>query len=164
LTDEPLEVYPGAWGGVLTPLAYADGRLFVPVVNQPTIYTASAYDPGSMFDLNRATGELVALDVLTGAMLWRQTFDSPAVGAATVFNDVVVTAGLDGGIRCVSTTTGTPLRQFWAGSGVNAPPAIAAGMLIVPAAGAWIRSEESPEAVDAAARPRVLTLGSKAVS
>jgi len=160
LTDEPLEVYPGAWGGVLTPLAYADGRLFVPVVNQPTVYTASAFDSRSMFDFSKAAGELVALEARTGETLWRQTFDSPAVGAATVVNDVVVTAGLDGGIRCFSTTTGAPLRQFGVGAGVNAPPAIAGDLLIAPAAGPWFASDEATDSRDAAARPRVITLGS----
>ena len=32
LPDEPVEVCPGLFGGALTPMAYAEGTIFVPVV------------------------------------------------------------------------------------------------------------------------------------
>jgi len=162
LTEKPVEIFPGAWGGVLTPPAYADGRVFVPIVNQPTVYTATGVDKMSMFDFNNASGAIIAVDSATGTLVWQQQLASPAVGAATVVNDVVITAGFDGGIRLFSAESGALIGRHWAQAGVNAPPAVAGGILIVAAAGPRIASSDSPTDADRSPSPAVIALGSRA--
>ncbi|MGH2562052.1 MAG: PQQ-binding-like beta-propeller repeat protein [Thermomicrobiales bacterium] len=131
---ETVEVYPGVLGGVETPMAYADGVLFVPVVNLPGSYTSTGFD-GASLDLSRGTGELAALNVADGSTTWQVDLPQAVFSGVAVANDVVFTATLDGVIRAVSAETGEELWTYQAGSGVNAPPTVAGDMLIVPAAG-----------------------------
>jgi hypothetical protein len=58
----PVTVVPGFFGGVLTPMAFAQETVFVPVINLPLVYT----DTSSEFDLATATGEMVALRASDG--------------------------------------------------------------------------------------------------
>jgi outer membrane protein assembly factor BamB len=67
-------VAPGVYGGVETPMALADGVVFVPVVNVPTDYTASS---STQPDVSGGTGELKAIDVSTGRILWTAKLDAP---------------------------------------------------------------------------------------
>jgi glucose dehydrogenase len=141
---EEIEVSPGAWGGVVSPLAYANGLVFVPVVDFPTRYTSTGYDQGSMFDFRRSSGQLVAIDVTTGAVRWTVPLPVPALAGATVVNDVVFTAGLDGVLRAFETTTGRALWTYQAVLGINAPPAVAGDMVFLPAAApriAWTTTD-----------------------
>jgi outer membrane protein assembly factor BamB len=155
LPPDPVEIFPGAWGGVLTPIASDGNRVFVPVVNQRTVYSASEYDKVSMFDFSDATGLLVALDAATGLVLWQSALASPAVGGATIANDVVMIAGLDGVIRLYAAEDGADVGRFSAGTGINATPAVAGDLVIVPAAGGFVPSRESGSG---GAEPRVIAL------
>jgi glucose dehydrogenase len=38
-----VEVYPGTFGGVETPMAYADNVVYVPVTNLPTVHTETTF-------------------------------------------------------------------------------------------------------------------------
>ena len=58
LPRKPTLVCPGLWGGVLTPMAYADGRLFVPVVER--CMHESSVDPAYPADLRKGDGVLYA--------------------------------------------------------------------------------------------------------
>lgn len=60
------------------------------------------------------SGELVAINVSTGNILWSKLFDSVNVGAATVVNDLVFTATFDGTIYGFKTTTGEQLFNYTA--------------------------------------------------
>ena len=44
LPESPVEVCPGLFGGALTPMAYADGRVFVPVVELCMVESAVKTD------------------------------------------------------------------------------------------------------------------------
>ncbi|HEY7034862.1 MAG TPA: PQQ-binding-like beta-propeller repeat protein [Thermomicrobiales bacterium] len=138
--DGAIEVAPGAWGGVVSPIAYADGLLFVPVVDFPTRYASTGYDQASMFDFGKASGELVAIDAATGGIVWTTSLPTPAFAGATVVGDVVFAAGLDGVLRAFDTASGRALWTYQATAGINAPPSVAAGMVFVPAAGPRIFS------------------------
>jgi glucose dehydrogenase len=146
---EAIEVAPGAWGGVVSPVAYADGTLFVPVVDLPTRFSSTGYDKESMFDFAKATGELVAIAVTTGNIEWTVDLPTPAFAGATVVNDVVLTAGLDGMVRGFDTATGRAIWTYQTTAGINAPPAVTGSMIFVPAAGPRVVSERSD--ADAAA-------------
>ena len=89
-------VCPGLLGGVETPMAYADGRLFVPVVDLCGWGSATARQELTSLEPSRGKGRLVALDAATGRALWVRRLPSPNFGCATVSNDVVFTSTFDG--------------------------------------------------------------------
>jgi glucose dehydrogenase len=125
---EPLEVYPGVLGGVLTATAYADGVVYVPVVNLPTLFEGDSY----ALPIERGVGELVALDAGSGAQLWSQPLEAPCYGAATVVNDLVLTSDAEGRIHAFERTGGEPVWSYEAHGGINAPLAVAGDVLLVP--------------------------------
>ncbi|MDX6398736.1 MAG: hypothetical protein QOJ43_2144 [Gaiellaceae bacterium] len=135
-------VYPGFWGGVETPGAYADGTLYFEVVNMPTPYTATAWEAKDgqtsvenlegRTEYDKGTSELVALDAATGAIKWSRPFPAPGFGAATVVNDLVFTATYDGMIYAVSRADGKVIWRFQAPGGINAWPAVAGNVIVWP--------------------------------
>ncbi len=131
LTGETL-VYPGVLGGVETCMAYADGIVFVPVIDLSTKFIPTGLNYSSI-DFASAKGELVAIDVNLGKILWYKTFDTMNVGAATIVNDVVFTATYDGMIYAYQAQTGQQLFSYQAPAGINAWPAIAGNMILWPA-------------------------------
>lgn len=147
LSELPLDgsttwVAPGAWGGVEAPMAYADGVLYALTANLPSPYNASAYDASTPEEaLNRSEGgtryedgnaEMVALDAATGDILWTYTFDRVAFGGATLVNDLVFTATLDGMIYALSTADGSVVWQWQAPGGTNAWPAVSGDTIVWP--------------------------------
>ena len=128
-------VIPSALGGVETPMAYADGVVYVPVVNLAMNWTPTSIEFSSV-NFSAGTGDLVALDVNTGEMLWDNKLDSVNVGAATVVNDLVFTATFDGTIYAFNRTDGAQLWTYKAPSAVNGWPAVAGNTIVWPAGGA----------------------------
>jgi outer membrane protein assembly factor BamB len=98
-------------------MAYAHRRLFVPV--------ADRCGSGS------ATSRFVALDAKTGTTLWERRLPSPALGCATVANDVVFTATFAGVAYAFSTKDGKLLWHAAMPAGVDTCPAIVGGFLVV---------------------------------
>jgi outer membrane protein assembly factor BamB len=131
LTGETL-VYPGVLGGVETCMAYANGIVYVPVVDLSTKYTPTGLNFSSINFAN-GKGELVAIDVNLGKILWYKTFDSLNVGAATVVNNVVFTATFNGMIYAFQAKTGAQLFSYQAPAGINSWPAIAGNTIVWPA-------------------------------
>jgi outer membrane protein assembly factor BamB len=127
-------VFPGILGGVETPMAYSvsDKILYVPVVDLFTDWTPTSLN-ASTLDLTKGKGELVAINVNTGDIIWSKVFDSANYGAATVVNDVVFTATYDGKIYGFRTTTGEQLFNYTAPAGINGWPAVAGNMIVWPA-------------------------------
>ena len=134
LTELPegvTKVSPGPLGGVETPMAYADGVVYVPVVNMVVEYTPSEF-VASSFDLGAATGELVAIDAATGQILWDKKIDQMAVGAATVVNDLVFTSTFNGKIYAFDRKTGDEIWTYQAPGGINGWPAVSGDTIIFP--------------------------------
>jgi len=126
---EAITMYPGALGGVLTATAYADGVVYVPVVDLATTYTGSASPALALED---GTGALTALSVIDGRTLWSVPLDAPCYGAATVVNDLVITADFAGAVLALSREDGTEVWRYEAPGGINAPLAVAGNLLLVP--------------------------------
>jgi alcohol dehydrogenase (cytochrome c) len=103
----------GAAGTVQSPVAYAEGRLFVPVAGSCT------------------TGGLVAVDVRTGRTLWQQRFSSADSGCATIANNAVFTWTRDGMLYAVAARDGKRLWHAQLQPGADACPAVAGNVLIV---------------------------------
>ncbi|MEI7760590.1 MAG: PQQ-binding-like beta-propeller repeat protein [Thermoleophilia bacterium] len=133
LPVKPVEVCPGLFGGALTPMAYADGRVFVPVVElcmkESSVKTFSVLQRPP----EDATGSIVALDAATGRTLWTRALPSAAFGCATVASDVVFAPTFDGRIYALSALTGAVLWSDRAEAGINGCPSVAGDTLLVPA-------------------------------
>ncbi len=130
LPNETTKVYPGYFGGVESPMAYADGVVYVPYVDLYTNYTDTQIVDAQ--DFGSAKGGLVALRVDTGKVLWEKHFDSLNVGGATVINDLVFTATFNGMIYALQRDTGRVAWRFEAPAGVNAWPAVAKDTIVWP--------------------------------
>jgi len=126
--DGPVTVYPGALGGVLTATAYADGVVYVPVVDLATDYTGSNLKP----DFGSARGVLTALDVRDGSTLWDAALPAACFGAATVVNDLVFTSDANGRVYAFARESGAEVWHYDAPGGINAPLAVADDLLLVP--------------------------------
>jgi outer membrane protein assembly factor BamB len=136
----PETVYPGLLGGVIAPMASNGSEVFVPVVNHPVTFT----NQGEPQESESITGELVALDVNTGAVKWFHTFNSAAFGAATVANDLVFTTAFEGKLFAMKTGSGEVVWERELPSGTNTGVAIAGNTLIAPA-GTATSASQSPE-------------------
>jgi alcohol dehydrogenase (cytochrome c) len=106
-------------------MAYAGGRLFVPVVD--------LCGWGSVVSRHPALGQgsIVALEAHTGHTLWLQRLPSPDVGCATVSNDVVFTSTFDGTVYAFAARDGRLLWHARMRAGVNACPAVVDDTLLV---------------------------------
>jgi alcohol dehydrogenase (cytochrome c) len=131
LPPKRVTICPGLLGGVETQMAYADGRLFVPVVDLCAHGSATSYDDLDRVDPTRGRGRLVALDTTTGKRLWEQTFGSPVFGCATVADDVVFTSTYDGVVYAVAAEGGRRLWSYRLRAGINACPAVVGDLLVV---------------------------------
>jgi outer membrane protein assembly factor BamB len=147
LTELPVDdsttwVAPGAWGGVETPMAYADGTIYALAANLPSPYNATAHDADTPEQaLNRSEGgtkmengtaEIDAIDAATGEILWKYEFDRVAFGGVTVVNDLLFTATLDGMVYALSRADGSVVWQWQAPGGTNAWPAVSGDTIVWP--------------------------------
>jgi outer membrane protein assembly factor BamB len=134
LPGRAINVLPGFYGGVNAPMAYADGVLFIPVINLPTTYTADGIVDADTVDLAAGMGELAAFDVATGAVLWSRQFNSPVTGGATVVGDLVFVHTYLDGIYALQRENGAMIWQYTAAAGVSMLPAAAGDTLLLPVA------------------------------
>ena len=134
LPRAPVSVCPGLLGGVLTPMALAHGRVFVPVVDLCMQGSSIGYESFSSVDYaHRGRGELVALAAATGKARWTRHLPSPVFGCATAAGAAVFTTTYDGRVYALSQRTGRTLWSVREPAGANACPAVAGNLLVVPA-------------------------------
>ncbi|HET6571804.1 MAG TPA: PQQ-binding-like beta-propeller repeat protein, partial [Solirubrobacterales bacterium] len=127
----PFEVSPGTLGGVIAPMSTDGSRVFVPVVNHPvTVGSGGEIEETSPEN----SGELVALNVKDGSLVWKHEFaGAPAFGATTVSNDVVFATTFDGKVNAYEAQSGRQLWQEQLPAGSNAGVTISGDMVIAPA-------------------------------
>jgi outer membrane protein assembly factor BamB/plastocyanin len=129
-----VNIFPGDLGGVETPMALADNRLFVPWVDLPTRARSTGL-PGGLAgqspNFRKGRGGLTAVSPATGKVLWERKLPSMNFGAATVANDVVFTSTYGGTVYAFDTRTGKTLWTTKAPAGINAFPAIDGDTLLV---------------------------------
>jgi len=143
-------VCPGLLGGVETPMAYADDRLFVPVVDLCFPESAITTTELDKVDPSDGRGELVALDATTGHRVWTHRFPSANFGCATVSNDVVFTQTYDGKVYALSSKDGSVLWTDTLAAGSNSCPAVVGKTIYV---GAGVPRDGSTEELVAYAPP-----------
>ena len=146
LPPRRVSVCPGLLGGVETPMAYADGRLFVPVVDLCGWGSATSRQQLTTVDPSRGKGRLVALDAATGRILWERRLPSPDFGCATVSNDLVFTSTFEGSVYAFAAGDGDLVWHERMRAGVNACPAVL-GDLVLFGAGVERPNGGTPELV-----------------
>ena len=130
-----LKVLPGPLGGVLTPIAVADGVVYVTVGNLPITYTSPEQSGGDGVRFGSFNSQLVAIDAETGDVLWDVELPGDSFGGATVVNDLVFTSvsGRAGGlILALDRATGETVWSYQAPGWINGWPAFVEDMLIIP--------------------------------
>jgi outer membrane protein assembly factor BamB len=128
----PLAVEPGIVGGVETNMAVADGVVYAPVANLPSEWkSASTGLGGANFGAGR--GELVALDLGSGRILWDTKLSQMPDGDATVANDLVFTTTFDGYLLAFNRADGAVVWKQKLPAFTNAPVAIVGDTLITAA-------------------------------
>jgi plastocyanin len=135
LPATPFEVFPGPYGGVETNLAVQDGKVYAAVVNLPGLAKTAAdlNRPVLPVDFAQGKGELVRLDLATGAIDWSVKLDTMPLGAATVSNDLVFTTLFDGRVAAYSVDDGSEVWSATLPAGTNSPVAIAGDTLVTAA-------------------------------
>ena len=135
LPTPPFQVFPGPYGGIETNLAVGDGKVYAAVVDLPALVDKPAdldLSVGNV-DFATGTGELVRLDLATGAVDWSVKLDSMPFGAATISNDLVFTTLYDGRVVAYSTADGSQVWSATLPAGTNSPIAIAGDRLVTAA-------------------------------
>ena len=139
----PTTIQPGTFGGVLTPPASAAGVVYVATLNAPdTLYpNQTAYFGGQVGTM---PGEVVAINAATGKTIWDTRVPGDPTGAATVVNNLVLTATLQGSLVAIDRTSGRILWNHTLPGAVNGWMSVSGDLVIIP--------------IGAAHPPEVLTL------
>jgi alcohol dehydrogenase (cytochrome c) len=135
-TPEGTRMLPGMFGGVASPLAVDPilGLAYALNIHRPTTYhVESTPYPGGRLWMGgtwkaipgeEMSGNVTAVDYNTGKIRWQVKTSLPMVGGALATADgLLFTGESDGWFRAYDAATGKVLWSFFAGAGVNAPPA-----------------------------------------
>jgi plastocyanin len=148
--EEGIEVYPGIWGGVQSPIAFADGIVYGVAFNWSTIWSATQYlgSGGGDAGLAASTATVFAIDGATGEFLWNTDVPIGVTGSGPVVsNDLLFIGSLDGIVRAYNRADGAQVWTTQTAAGINAPFAVVGDTLLVPAGTAIIPSSDSPDEV-----------------
>ncbi|HEY5054235.1 MAG TPA: PQQ-binding-like beta-propeller repeat protein [Solirubrobacterales bacterium] len=122
-------VYPGQIGGVIAPMSTDGKSVFVPVVN----HSLTIGGQEEIQEEGALTGELVAIDIATGAVKWSHKFQSAAFGATTVVNDLVFATTFEGTVHAFDTSSGAEVWEATLPAGTNSGVVVSGDTLIAPA-------------------------------
>lgn len=140
---------PGPFGGIETQLASDGSVTFAAVNDLPLVmtddhgYTTSGGASGFETAIDRATGQMVAVNQDTGKTVWDDRLPSTPYGAATVTNNLVFTTTWSGCLYAFSTATGAVLLRKPMSARSNAPVAVDGGYVIAEA-GVALAAHEKP--------------------
>ncbi|HEY7358056.1 MAG TPA: PQQ-binding-like beta-propeller repeat protein [Ktedonobacterales bacterium] len=127
---QTITVLPGTLGGVETPMALADGVVYVPIVNAAAEFSATSVTNQV---LTTGAGELDALDVNTGKLLWTAPLKAPDFGGAAVAGDLVFTSTFPGQVLAFNRSTGKQVWSWQAPTYTNGLLTVVGDTLLVPA-------------------------------
>ena len=137
----PVEVMPGAQGGIVTPVAVADGVLYAVMVNAPSYYESDQVSSGGEgTQLFTRPSNVVAIDIATGDIVWEVKIETkiPEIPAADVFggmtvvNDLLFTSTFFGELLALDRATGEIVWRHQAQGATNGWPSVAGDMIIYP--------------------------------
>jgi outer membrane protein assembly factor BamB len=124
-------VCPGLLGGVETPMAYADGRLFVPVVELCSRESAVTSKSALARSPAQGKGMVYALAAATGKTVWQRQLGSAPFGCATVARDAVIVPTYDGRVTAFAAADGRTLWHTQLRAGNNSCPAVGKNILVI---------------------------------
>ena len=100
----PYKFYPGVLGGIETNMAVGEGMVFVPI--NDTVSTFKKYDEPIASLRTEGTGEMDAVGIETGKIVWDTKLPSQAFGDATFSNGLVFTTIFGGDVIAFDAKTG----------------------------------------------------------
>jgi outer membrane protein assembly factor BamB len=112
-------------------MAYARGRLYVPVVELCSRESAVTTPDAFARSPAEGKGVLYALDAATGKTVWRRPLAAPPFGCATVARDAVVVPTYDGHLAVFDARTGRTVWRTRLADGNNSCPAVGEDVLVV---------------------------------
>jgi outer membrane protein assembly factor BamB len=136
------EAYPGTLGGVIAPLAADESTLFVPIVN----HSMTVVSGSEVSESSAASGEVAALDLASGKVMWTKKLPGPAYGAPTVVNDLVFQTTAEGTVYGLDAKSGGEVWQASLPAGSNAGVMIN-GEFLIAAAGLPVAEGQVAELV-----------------
>ena len=102
----------------------------------------------------------MALNGSDGSIVWQVDLATAPYAGATICNDIVFSAGLDGLILAFAVADGTEVFRYQAPAGVNAMAAVSGDYLIIPAGGPLFPSSAATsQPVEAASQVVALKIG-----
>jgi outer membrane protein assembly factor BamB len=127
----PTTVFPGTFGGVLTPPASANGVVYAATLNAPSTLTPdhTFYFGGKVGTMD---GDVVALSARTGRIAWDTKVPGDPTGGVTVVNDLVLTATYQGSVVALNRNTGAIVWKAQEGSVINGWMSVAGSEVYVP--------------------------------
>jgi outer membrane protein assembly factor BamB len=136
---------PGVFGGVESQLASNGTTTFAAVNNLALPLTlnglAESYQAYTA-SIPKATGEMIAVNQVTGKVEWDDQLPSSPYGAATITNNVVFTTTFNGYLYAFNAATGAILLKTPLSAGTNAPVTIDGDYVIVGAANALSKGQQ----------------------
>jgi outer membrane protein assembly factor BamB len=130
----PYTILPGSLGGILTNMALAGTSLYV-VTNDLALTYPTLNLPVPTKGASAASGEIEAINIVTGKVEWDTKVADLPLGAATVSNDLVFTTLLHGVLIALNRNTGAIVYRQQLPTTTNASIAIAGNTVLVPAGG-----------------------------
>ncbi len=139
--NSPVEVLPGAQGGMVTPVAVAEGVFYAAVVNAPSYYESDQVSSGGEgTQLFTRPSNVVAIDIASGEIVWDveiiskypEVPSADVLGGMTVVNDLVFTSAFFGELLALNRHTGEIVWRHQAAGATNGWPAVANDMVIYP--------------------------------
>ena len=124
-------VEPGIVGGVETNMALADGVIYVPVANLASQWTVTSGLGKATF--TQGGGEMLALGLNSGKVLWDTQLSQMPDGDATVSNDLIFTTAFDGYLLALARDDGRLVWRKKLPAFTNAPIAIEGATLVTAA-------------------------------
>jgi alcohol dehydrogenase (cytochrome c) len=146
----PYVVEPGVLGGMPAPIAVDGTTVYAAVNNYAVTWTPSPPPAPAA----TSSGELVAVDLVTGKVKWEHQLTVSPYGGTTVVNDLVFTTTYDGVVHAVNTHTGQEVWQQTLPTVTNTPVVINGPYLFT--AASW------PQTADQTAQILAFRLGATA--
>ena len=127
----PTTIWPGTFGGVLTPPASADGVVYAATLNAPSTLEPdqTAYFGGKV---GTEDGDVVAMSARTGRIAWDTKVPGDPTGGVTVVNDLVLTATYQGSVVALNRATGAIVWSAHEPGLVNGWMSVAGDEIFVP--------------------------------
>ncbi len=137
----PFTFVPGALGGMLSNMAVAGDTVYVVTSNLPFQFTSTHEVDGvpvgkTAKEVDKElSGDVEALNLVTGKVEWATPVNGLPLGAATVSNNLVFTTLFSGELLALNRRTGAIVFKQTLPNTANSPIAVAGNTVIIPAGG-----------------------------